>query len=92
MNHMTAVLTNYPLNLKICGKKSIVKSSISVAMSRYLIFFVFVGFIATNQQKHIVIKDKQNDKQLELQDSLRLVRRHFYKKKQKKKQETKKHP
>ena len=41
--------------------------------------------------KHIIIKEKQNDKQLELQDSSRLVRRHR-KKKTNKKHGTKKYP
>ena len=35
--------------------------------------FILLRFIATNKQKHKITKDKQNDKQLELPDSSRLV-------------------
>ena len=53
---------------------------------------LFLRFIATNQQKHIIMKDKQNDKQLELSDSSRVVRRQFHRKTKQEKHGTKKHP
>ena len=53
----------------------------AILVTVYFYFFILLRFIATNQQKYIIMKDKQNNKQLDLPDSSRLVRRQFQMKK-----------
>ena len=54
---------------KICNRQE--------AVNFFVIYFILLRFIATNQQKHIIMKKEQNDKQLELPGRSRLVRRQF---------------